>query len=192
MYSAVINSIFGAAELADFNSTDQSCKISFFKFCGKQLKAVLGRSHVYSAFLLNLVQVEKQGLNFKQEIFVWEDLVFNLQAHDVVKSNRFAMVKQPFKTGGCSKMVARSANPFIRDPVMRKVHGGRSAQVAGGRGQPSAGPQDYAALSGCRFQGYAFESNGVTGKANAEEWKAAVQKAMPRVKEFRNLDFFKK
>lgn len=45
--------------------------------------------------------------------------------------------------------------------------------------------QDYAALSGCRFQGYAFESNGVTGKANAEEWKAAVQKAMPRVKEFR-------
>lgn len=25
----------------------------------------------------------------RQEIFVWEDLVFNLQAHDVVKSNRF-------------------------------------------------------------------------------------------------------
>lgn len=45
--------------------------------------------------------------------------------------------------------------------------------------------QDYAALSGCRFQAYAFESNGVTGKANAEEWKAGVQKAMPRVKEFR-------
>lgn len=81
------------------------------------------RSHVYSAFLLNLVQVEEQGLNFKQEIFVWEDLVFNLQAHDVVKSNRFAMVKQPFKTGGCSQMVARSANPFIRAHQLSRLSG---------------------------------------------------------------------
>lgn len=46
--------------------------------------------------------------------------------------------------------------------------------------------QDYAILSGCRFQSYAFDGSDVSGKmANLEEWKAAVQKAMPKVNEFR-------
>lgn len=46
--------------------------------------------------------------------------------------------------------------------------------------------QDYAVLSGCRFQGYAFDGSDSAGKTNhVEEWKAAVLKAMPKVKEFR-------
>jgi len=112
-------------------------------------RRAFSRSHVYSAFLLNISKVKEQELNFKQEIFVWEDLVFNLQAHDVVKSNRFAMYKQPFKTGGCSQMVARSANPFIRahqitrqsgEQLVAETIGGEAPQVGGKRkrGRPSA------------------------------------------------------
>mmetsp|Transcript_110435 Transcript_110435/g.263251 ORF Transcript_110435/g.263251 Transcript_110435/m.263251 type:complete len:1337 (+) Transcript_110435:32-4042(+) len=81
------------------------------------------RAHVYSGYLLNISKIEKERLNFKQEQFIWEDLVFNLDCHDVVRSNRFAMMKQPFSTGGCSAQVARSANPHVRARMLNKLTG---------------------------------------------------------------------
>ncbi|CAE7632315.1 unnamed protein product [Symbiodinium necroappetens] len=73
------------------------------------------RAHVYSGYLLNISKIEKERLNFKQEQFIWEDLVFNLDCHDVVRSNRFAMVKVPFSSGGCSAQLARSDKAtFVR------------------------------------------------------------------------------
>ncbi|CAK9004254.1 Uncharacterized ATP-dependent helicase YwqA [Durusdinium trenchii] len=113
-------------------------------------RTAFSRSHVYSAFLLNISKVLKEGLNYKQELFVWEDIFFNLQVHDVVKTNRFAMVKQPYKTGGCSEMVARSANPFIRARAVNRLSAeelaaevmGEAPQLDEGkkkRGRPSGG-----------------------------------------------------
>eukprot|EP00931_Biecheleriopsis_adriatica_P035713 TRINITY_DN20579_c0_g1_i2.p1 TRINITY_DN20579_c0_g1~~TRINITY_DN20579_c0_g1_i2.p1 ORF type:complete len:1512 (+),score=393.14 TRINITY_DN20579_c0_g1_i2:681-4538(+) len=72
------------------------------------------RSHMYSAFLLNVKKVEEEALNFRQDLFVWEDFIFNLKAHDVVKCNRFAQIKQPYRSGGCSVQVATSENPIVR------------------------------------------------------------------------------
>jgi len=86
-------------------------------------RKAFSRAQVYSGYLLNVKKVETEGLNFKQELFVWEDLVFNLQAYDIVRSSRFAMVKLPFNSGGCSAQIARSANPFIRAGTLNRMTG---------------------------------------------------------------------
>eukprot|EP00913_Durusdinium_trenchii_P019830 g18640.t1 len=103
-------------------------------------RTAFSRSHVYSAFLLNISKVLKEGLNYKQELFVWEDIFFNLQVHDVVKTNRFAMVKQPYKTGGCSEM-ARAVNRLSAEELAAEVMG-EAPQLDEGkkkRGRPSGG-----------------------------------------------------
>ncbi|CAE7607228.1 ywqA [Symbiodinium natans] len=102
------------------------------------------RAQVYSGFLLNILKIEKEGLNFKQEVFVWEDIVFNLEAHDVVRSNRFAMLKIPFNSGGCSEQVARTAKPFVRAAYVKKMTGEELVaetlgQAAVGKAEPAGG-----------------------------------------------------
>ncbi|CAJ1379921.1 unnamed protein product [Effrenium voratum] len=87
------------------------------------VRRAFSRAQVYSGFLLNISKVEEDKVNYKQELFVWEDLVFNFQAFEVVRSNRFAMMKQPFSTGGCSAQVARSANPHVRARMLNKLTG---------------------------------------------------------------------
>jgi len=82
------------------------------------------RTHVYSGYLLNISKIERERLNFKQEQFIWEDLVFNLDCHDVVRCNRFAMVKVPFSSGGCSAQLARSDKAtFVRAGYLGKLSG---------------------------------------------------------------------
>jgi len=71
------------------------------------------RSHVYSAFILNVKRIlHEQKINFRQDLFIWEDLMMNVQAQEVCKCYRFAMVKKMFNTGGCSELIARSSDPF--------------------------------------------------------------------------------
>jgi len=79
------------------------------------------RSQIYSSFLLNISRVQQEELNFRQDVFVWEDLLFNLKAHDVVRCSRFAMMKRPYRTGGCANQIARSANPILRVGNVEKL-----------------------------------------------------------------------
>lgn len=73
------------------------------------------RKHVYSAFLVNVEKVmHQQKMNYKQDLYIWEDVHFNFQVKDVVKCYRFAMMKQPFRSGGCTPQIARSLNPIMR------------------------------------------------------------------------------
>mmetsp|Transcript_10995 Transcript_10995/g.19584 ORF Transcript_10995/g.19584 Transcript_10995/m.19584 type:complete len:1541 (+) Transcript_10995:50-4672(+) len=97
--------------------------IGFARACPELLSArrAYRRSHIYSALLLNVKRMETENLNFKQDIFIWEDFLFNLRAHDVVKCQRFAMQKQPFKSGGCSEQVARTEKPIIRAEVIARL-----------------------------------------------------------------------
>ncbi|CAJ1419914.1 unnamed protein product [Effrenium voratum] len=166
------------------------------------VRRAFSRAQVYSGFLLNISKVEEDKVNYKQELFVWEDLVFNFQAFEVVRSNRFAMMKQPFSTGGCSAQVARSANPHVRagapeigapvfvpssapwgsncGPMVALTESKLDADAFPAFGGLLEACQDYASLSGGRFQGHAFEKESGEG-----DFKAAVRKAAAKVREFR-------
>jgi hypothetical protein len=97
-------------------------------------KSAYKRSHVYSAFLLNVPKLlHDQGVNFNQNLYVWEDLEFNLRAHDIVKCFRFAMIKKPYSAGGCTSQIARSENPHIRAQMLEKLSPEEiAAQAMGG------------------------------------------------------------
>lgn len=78
-------------------------------------KCAYKRGHVYSAFLVNVERVlHEQGINFNENLFIWEDLDFNLRVKDVCKCFRFAMIKKPYDAGGCSNQIARGENPYVR------------------------------------------------------------------------------
>jgi len=79
-----------------------------------RLRCLFRRSHVYSAFLVNVRKVlHEQGVNFRQELYVWEDLRFNLDVGNVCKCYFFSMLKHRFSTGGCSPQVAHSPTPIV-------------------------------------------------------------------------------
>lgn len=102
-------------------------------------KTAFKRAHVYSAFILNVAKAKATGLNFRQDLYVWEDLHFNMMAKDVCKTNRFAMVKKQFRSGGCSAQVARSANPIIRVEAEKKLSPEEIAAIAlGDKVEPPA------------------------------------------------------
>lgn len=78
-------------------------------------KKAYRRESVYSAFFINIRKVlHEQKQNFREELFVWEDLEFNQRVQDVCKCKRFAMVKYPYSCGGCSQQVARAEVPGNR------------------------------------------------------------------------------
>lgn len=84
-------------------------------------KCAYRRGHVYSAFLLNVPKVlHEHGMNFNENLFVWEDLDFNLRVNDVCKCFRFVMIKKPYSSGGCSSHIARTENPYVRAPMLAK------------------------------------------------------------------------
>lgn len=105
--------------------------LGFPRFLNPTSRIAYRRSHVYSAFLLNVRRLLcKQSVNFRQDVFVWEDIEFNARAVDVCKCHRFVMLKRQFCTGGCSQHVARSARPYNvrRDGILRVSAVGRSTQ----------------------------------------------------------------
>jgi len=105
--------------------------LGFARFCPDLYQAKCGyrRGHVYSAFLLNVPKLlHEQGVNFNQDLYVWEDLEFNLRAHDVCKCFRFVMVKKPYTSGGCTSHIARSENPWVRAQMAAKFS---PEQIAG-------------------------------------------------------------
>eukprot|EP00930_Biecheleria_cincta_P025484 TRINITY_DN18147_c0_g1_i2.p1 TRINITY_DN18147_c0_g1~~TRINITY_DN18147_c0_g1_i2.p1 ORF type:complete len:764 (+),score=98.45 TRINITY_DN18147_c0_g1_i2:228-2519(+) len=88
-----------------FNSNHREC----------QLK----RAHVYSSVLLNVGRFfREQRLNYRQDIFLWEDIELNIRLVDVWQWNEIALYKHNFLSGGCSQMVAREPGnaSFQREP----------------------------------------------------------------------------
>merc|ERR1712217_136649 len=68
----------------------------------------LTNAHVYSGVLINVKRVyREQGLNYRQDLFLWEDIEFNSRVASVWKCKSFSMEKTPFPTGGCCAFVAR-------------------------------------------------------------------------------------
>jgi hypothetical protein len=85
-------------------------------------KCAYRRGHIYSAFLLNVRKVlHEQGVNFNPNLFVWEDLDFNLRANDICKCFRFVMIKKPYTSGGCTEHIARTENPHVRAGMLAKL-----------------------------------------------------------------------
>jgi hypothetical protein len=64
--------------------------------------------------------LHEQGINFKQDLFIWEDVDFNVRVADVCKCYRFVMVKKPYDSGGCADHIARSENPHVRAEMVGK------------------------------------------------------------------------
>lgn len=94
--------------------------IGFARMCPEMYLAARPhrRAHVYSAFILNVKKVfREQRLNFREDLFIWEDVEFTQRVHNVCKSFRFTMVKKPYNSGGCSSCIARSENPIVRAVV---------------------------------------------------------------------------
>lgn len=89
----------------------------------KRARRAFCRSHIYSAYLLNIRKVHADELNFRQNLFIWEDFVFNIRAHDVVKCQRFAMMKRCFRSGGCSAQLAQTKKPFVRSSHITRMSG---------------------------------------------------------------------
>jgi superfamily II DNA or RNA helicase len=84
-------------------------------------KCAYRRGHVYSAFLVNVNRVlHEQRLNFRENLFIWEDIDFNARIKDVCKCYRFVMIKKPYDSGGCSRHIARCENPHVRAKVLAK------------------------------------------------------------------------
>jgi len=103
------------------------------------------RSHVYSAFLVNVRKIlHTQNLNFRQDLYVWEDIQLNLEAGDVCKCYRFAMIKKRLHSGGCSKHVAHTETPVVICAQMKKLT--PEAIVAEAMGDPR--PEEGAAAGG--------------------------------------------
>ncbi|CAE7558964.1 unnamed protein product [Symbiodinium pilosum] len=116
-------------------------------YCSKAFR----RAQVYSGFLLNVKKVEEEGLNYRQEVFVWEE-----RSNVAPLGSRFAN---------------RSAINFTNQHLVANT-----TQYV-----------DYAMLSGCRFQSFAFDGSDLTGRvadSKLEDWKAAVQRGSVKVKEF--------
>jgi len=81
----------------------------FFDINYKQASVQL--SHVYSSFLLNIRRLHReQGLNYRQDVFVWEDIELNTRTVEVWQCNEIVSFKGHFRTGGCSQYVAR---PYV-------------------------------------------------------------------------------
>lgn len=71
------------------------------------------RAHVYSAVVVNVKRLHReQRINFRQDLFLWEDIELNLRAVDVCKCCLFILTKQAFHSGGCAQYVARSEGHF--------------------------------------------------------------------------------
>merc|ERR1719253_831425 len=111
------NPAFSEGELRKFSVVGFSRSMTY------NASAAYRRAHVYSAFLLNVRRLLwEQRINFRQDLFIWEDLELHCRAVDVVKCQRFAMRKQQYQTGGCSQHVARSANPLSgREEIQASV-----------------------------------------------------------------------
>jgi hypothetical protein len=109
---------FMAKELQQFSV------LGFARFCPDlyRAKCAYRRGHVYSAFLLNVPKLlHDQCINFNENLFIWEDLEFNLRAHDVCKCFRFVMIKKPYHFGGCTRQIARTENPYVRAGNLSKL-----------------------------------------------------------------------
>jgi len=52
-------------------------------------------------------------LNFRQDLYIWEDVAFNIAVREVCKCYRFAMIKRKFSSGGCCAQIARSETPYL-------------------------------------------------------------------------------
>eukprot|EP00930_Biecheleria_cincta_P040131 TRINITY_DN27527_c0_g1_i1.p1 TRINITY_DN27527_c0_g1~~TRINITY_DN27527_c0_g1_i1.p1 ORF type:complete len:1470 (-),score=292.07 TRINITY_DN27527_c0_g1_i1:59-4468(-) len=102
----------------------------------KKARRAFCRSHIYSAYLLNISKVCGDELNFRQDLFIWEDFVFNIRAHDVVKCQRFAMMKRCFHSGGCSVQLAQTEKPFIRSAHLNRMTGQEILAEALGEPRP--------------------------------------------------------
>jgi len=117
-------------------------------------KAAYCRAHVYSAYLLNVERVvQQQGISFDPRLFIWEDLEFNLRAHDVCKCIRFCMLKRVYSQGGCCEWVAHSENPLKRVQML-----------------PRLSPEHIVQEALCRASGGDFEGAG-EGSRNTHEPK---------------------
>jgi len=109
---------FLAGEMNKFSA------LGFPRFCPElvRTKCAYRRQHVYSAYIMNVERLmHEQFVNFRSELFIWEDLDFNIRAHDVCKCFRFTMMKRPFRTGGCTDCIAYTENPLIRCPMPPKL-----------------------------------------------------------------------
>jgi len=107
---------FGAPEFLEHELPKISI-VGFARFRPElsRAKIAYSRGHVYAALLINVERVLRvKQANFKQELFIWEDLSLNIDAHDICKCFRFAMIKKRFTAGGCTAQLARTATPHFK------------------------------------------------------------------------------
>jgi hypothetical protein len=80
--------------------------------CSCKAQAPFHQSLVYSAWVLNVARCQAEGVNFRSELYVWEDVELFLRLRDVWKLTSFALTKTHCRVGGCSRSVSSCKQPW--------------------------------------------------------------------------------
>eukprot|EP00658_Telonema_sp_P-2_P015142 TRINITY_DN1580_c0_g1_i11.p1 TRINITY_DN1580_c0_g1~~TRINITY_DN1580_c0_g1_i11.p1 ORF type:complete len:1156 (-),score=118.62 TRINITY_DN1580_c0_g1_i11:494-3961(-) len=85
--------------------------IGFVRYNGDyRQRRAYARKHVYSATFFNVTLLKSKNIEFNPNLYVWEDLDFNLRADDagvvMCKCYRFAQYKAQMQSGGCNAFIA--------------------------------------------------------------------------------------